>query len=106
MRKKEVGFHEINSIKTKENYDSIDIEEIEPGFLQSNITEMEKEIEYVKNRPNIPKQCKQKLTEFLKMVPDLYSGIEFSKEAFPGYKHDIELIDKSISELQAKPYPA
>ena len=67
---------------------------------------MEKEIEYIKNHPNIPKQYKQKLTEFLKTVPDLYSGEEFSKEAFPGYEHDIELIDKSISELRAKPYPA
>ena len=66
----------------------------------------EKEIEYIKNHPNILKQYKQKLTEFLKTVPDLYSGEEFSKEAFPGYKHDIELIDKSISELRAKPYPA
>ena len=106
LEKKEFGFHEINLIKTKENDDSIDMEEIEPGFLQSNNTEMEKEIEYIKNHQNIPKQYKQKLTEFLKTVPDLYSGEEFSKEAFPGYEHDIELIDKSISELRAKPYPA
>ena len=106
LEKKEFGFHEINLIKTKENDDSIDMEEIEPGFLQSNNTEMEKEIEYINNHQNILKQCKQKLTEFLKTVPDLYSGKEFSKEAFPGYEHDIKLIDKSISELRAKPYPA
>ena len=84
LEKKEFGFHKINLIKTKENDDLINMEEIEPGFLQSNNTEMEKEIEYIKNHPNILKQYKQKLTEFLKTVPDFYSGEEFSKEAFPG----------------------
>ena len=79
--------------------DLLDMENVEPGFVQTNIHEMEQELEFVKQHPNIPVEYKDKLLEFLKTVPDLYSGEEFSKEAFPGYEHDIELIDTTISEL-------
>ena len=103
--KEDLPFSEDPVTQFEDSKEFLNIEDIEPGFSPENLLEKDQELLFIKNHPKIPKDCKEKLLTFLDTVPNLYSGNEFSPIPFPGYQHDIELIDESITEVRCKPYP-
>jgi hypothetical protein len=91
-----------------ENIDKDRLEAIlEPGLEIMEPKIMSKELEHIKNHTKIPERLKPQFLEFLKTVPELYSGDEFSEKCFPPdvFLHDFELIDPTTPGLHAKPYP-
>jgi hypothetical protein len=90
-------------------FNDYELEELmEPGFnITGKLIDKNKELDFIRKHPKIPDKNKKDLISCLELLPDLYSGSEFSKKSFPPeiYCHDIDFVGDAPKEMSCKAFP-